>query len=257
MSGSHLVDTFNKTARNLTRPDELHQLLEAVTLELGFDFYALLHHVDLTPYSASLRHMQDGALVALTTYPEAWVADYVETRIVENDPVLLASHKTAVGFAWDDIPDLIPVSQEHREIRARTERAGIGAGFTVPANLPGEANGSCNFAMRTGRALPIRNLQTAQLIGSFAFQAARTMVTRARRGALPPVVRLTERQLDCVRLAARGKTDPEIAIILGVREGTVRRHFEDARMRYGVGTRVQVIMRAMFEGQIGLVDALR
>jgi LuxR family quorum-sensing system transcriptional regulator CciR len=163
-----------------------------------------------------------------------------------------------VGFCWSDLPTLIPVTEAHREIRERPLKAGIDDGFTVPAHLPGEANGSCNFAIATGRALPRDNLKMAQLVGGFAFQAARAMVFNAFPQAKRPIKGpLTQRQLECVMFAARGKSDWEIGQILGISQGTVKRHIEDARAHYEVGSRMQVVMRALFEGQIGLVDALR
>jgi LuxR family quorum-sensing system transcriptional regulator CciR len=202
--------------------------------------------------------MEKGELVALSTYPEAWVETYIADNIVANDPVLLASHRTNMGFAWSEIPTLITLTAAHLEIRARTKKAGIDDGFTVPAHVPGEANGSCNFATATGRALPRDNLKMAQLIGGFAFQAARAMAFNACPAAKRPVKGpLTPRQLECVLFAARGKSDWEIGKILGISPGTVKRHIEAARAHYEVASRMQVVMRALFEGQIALADALR
>lgn len=257
---SHLdaVQTFVDRARSVSEPAALKNLLADISTEMGFDYFALMHHVDLTGYTDALTHMKKGELVALGTYPDAWIETYIEDNIVANDPVLLASHRTNMGFKWSQIPSLIPVTDAHREIRRRTVKAGIDDGFTVPAHVPGEANGSCNFAMATGGALPEDNLKIAQLIGGFAFQAARAMVFNACPEAKTMRRRpLTQRQLECVLFAARGKSDWEIGQILGISPGTVKRHLEAARAHYDVGSRMQVVMRVLFEGQIGLVDALR
>lgn len=258
MSRLDVVQAFVDEAHALTKPSELRALLAGATAEMGFDYFALMHHVDLSGYNEALTHMEKGELVALSTYPDAWVETYIADNIVANDPVLLASCRTSMGFSWSEISKLIMVTEAHREIRARTVKAGIDEGFTVPAHLPGEANGSCNFAMATGRALPEKNLKLAQLIGGFAFQAARAMVWNRYPGARRPQKKpLSQRQLECVIYAARGKSDWEIGQILGISQGTVKRHIEDARAYYDVGSRMQVVMRALFEGQIGLVDALR
>ena len=258
MTGLNAVQAFVDKSRTLGSPSELRGLLADITTEMGFDYFALIHHVDLSGYSEALTHMEEGELVALGTYPESWIERYIADNIVANDPVLLASQRTNVGFCWSDIPTLIPVTDAHRDIRERTVKAGIDDGYTVPAHVPGEANGSCNFAMATGRALPHDNLKMAQLIGGFAFQAARAMVFNAFPEAKRPIKGpLTQRQLECVLFAARGKSNWEIGKILGISEGTVKRHIEDARAHYEVGSRMQVVMRALFEGQIGLVDALR
>lgn len=259
MSRLDAVQAFVDKARSLRRPSELHGLLAEITKEMGFDYFALMHHVDLTGYSQALTHMEQGELVALSTYPETWVEKYIADNIVANDPVLLASHRTNMGFSWSEIPSLISVTPAHREIRERTVKAGIDDGFTVPAHVPGESNGSCNFAMGSGSALPEdNNLKMAQLVGGFAFQAARAMVFNAcpEAKALRKAP-LTQRQLECVLFAARGKSDWEIGKILGISPGTVKRHLEAARAHYEVGSRMQVVMRVLFEGQIGLVDTLR
>lgn len=162
------INTFIELSRAARTPAELDRLILDITREMGFDHYALIHHVDLKGFAPDLRHMERGELVALWNYPEAWVEVYHERNIVANDPVLIASQRTNVGFVWEDMGNLIRITPLHRAITEDTRRAGLAQGFTVPAHIPGEANGSCNFAVRTGRTLPRHNLPMAQLVGSFA-----------------------------------------------------------------------------------------
>jgi LuxR family quorum-sensing system transcriptional regulator CciR len=185
------------------------------------------------------------------------VEAYVARNIVANDPVLLASERTNAGFIWDEVGNFIEVTADHRLVTEDTRHAGLVAGYTVPANVPGEANGSCNFAVRAGHALPIANLPMAQVVGAFAFQAARTLVLKAKdAGSKFSKVSLTQRQLECILFVARGKTDWEIGQILGISEETVKRHLADARDRYDVSKRMQVVMRAVYEGKIAMSDIL-
>lgn len=252
------VERFIEESKRATTPRALDTLLASISAEMGFDYYALIHHVDLAPMNPQLTHMEDGSLVALTNYPPGWVEAYVERNIVVDDPIHLASHRTNVGFRWDEVEKLIPVTSAHRSIRCDTLKAGIDQGYTVPANVPGEANGSCSFAMGFGRRLPEENLAMAQLVGSFAFQAARTLMLNAR--AAPASARyapLTHRQLECVFLVGKGKSDWEIGRILGVSEETVKHHLKLAREHYDVSRRVQVVMRAVYDGQIALTDLLK
>lgn len=251
------VLTFIEISKSITQPRDLDRLIADITKEMGFDHYALIHHVDLTAYSTDLDHMKKGNLAALWNYPEAWVEEYQARNIVANDPVLIASQRTNVGFVWEDMGDLIKITPLHRAIADDTKRAGLAQGFTVPAHIPGETNGSCNFAVGTGRPLPRENLAMAQLVGSFAFQAARAMVEKARRKVTPATTkRLGNRQLECIALVAQGKSDWEIGQILGISEFTVRRHLMLAKEHYDVVSRFQVVTRAMFEGQISLSDVI-
>ena len=69
------------------------------------------------------------------------------------------------------------------------------------------------------------------------------------KGALPDVS-LSPRQLECLRLAAAGKTSVEIGIILGISHRTVESYFEDCYRRLGVRGRTQAVARAK---ELGLI----
>lgn len=250
------VEQFIEQSRRVSTAHQLNDLLANISAEMGFDYYALIHHVDLTPMNARLSHMDEGRLVALTNYPEAWVETYVERNIVANDPVLLASHRSNVGFKWEDVPKYIDVTSTHRSITADTRKAGLDKGYTVPAHVPGEANGSCNFAMALGRPLPEHNLLMAQMVGSFAFQAARAMVLKARGRASATRSPLSSRQLECLALVARGKSDWEIARILNIGPESVKHHIKMVREHYDVPTRVQAVFRAIFDSQLTISDII-
>lgn len=60
---------------------------------------------------------------------------------------------------------------------------------------------------------------------------------------------LTGREKEALTWAARGKTSAEIAQILGLSKRTVDFHFDNARCKLGVATRIQAVMKAAF-GQL-------
>jgi LuxR family transcriptional regulator, quorum-sensing system regulator CciR len=250
------VQTFIDRSRRASNPVELHDLLLTISQEMGFDYFALLHHVDLKAHVPQDGRVLTSEFIALSNYPQYWVDQYVSDEVVNFDPVLLASQRTNVGFGWDQLPELITITPNHIEIIEKTRLAGISDGFTVPANIPGELNGSCNFAVGDSRTAPAASFAMAQLVGSFAFQAARTLVTRMRGVSESEAVRLTERQLECIVLVARGKTDWEIGKILGIAEETAKRHIADARARYDVTKRMQVVVRALYDGLVPISEML-
>jgi LuxR family quorum-sensing system transcriptional regulator CciR len=151
---------------------------------------------------------------------------------------------------------MIQVTRRDYEVLEEARKRGIGDGFTVPAHVPGEVNGSCSFATAAPASLREDQLALAHLVGAFAFEAARRL-TRMRDHSPDAPPRLTDRQRDCVLWAARGKTDWEIARILGVRHDTVIEHLRHARERYSVGKRTQLTVHALFDGSISFVDVLQ
>jgi LuxR family quorum-sensing system transcriptional regulator CciR len=63
---------------------------------------------------------------------------------------------------------------------------------------------------------------------------------------------LTARQIECIDLVARGKTDWEIGQILGISEETVASHVRQACERYGVNKRTSLVFLALVDGVIML-----
>lgn len=236
--------------RDISETDSEHGLADAlgiVTSELGFSYFALTHHVDI-------RRAPQPA-IRLHNYPEEWVRYYDDNSLGISDPVHRASHVTSVGFAWSEIPDMIALTPRDHEILQRGQAQGIGNGFTIPANVPGETHGSCSFANPRGVAIRGGELPVAQLVGAFAFEAARRLWRVRSPAAARP--KLTDRQLECVLWVARGKSDWEISRILGVEHETVVRHLKQARERYGVGKRTMLAVHALFDGSISFTDVLK
>jgi LuxR family transcriptional regulator, quorum-sensing system regulator CciR len=248
MTSMALVREFISSSAKSRDFSSLHAILEAVTLELGFRHFALLEHVDMTNRSPDT--------ILLHSYPEHWMSKSIRTKRYSSDPVHVASYKTHIGFAWADVGKIITLSPLHKEVLDEARRSGIGEGFTVPAHIPGETNGTCSFALPSGRALCPEALPAAQLIGSYAFEAARVIAQRSRRSVARPPVHLTNRQLECLVLVAKGKSDWEIATILGIKEDTVSEHLNDARRRYDVERRIQLLTHALHDGHLALSDAL-
>lgn len=231
---------------NVDSPDELHATMARISRELGFQYFALSQHVDMaTTRDQAFR---------LHNYPAAWQDYYDAHRLSVSDPVHRASHVTCIGFTWSRLPEMIALTPRDRQILSIGRAQGIGDGFTVPANVPGEARGSCSFANQAGRPLPDAALPFAQLVGAFGFEAARRFWMPRRNGSRVP---LTDRQRDCVLWAARGKSDWEISRILGVSEETVARHLKGAFCRYGVNKRTLLAIRALFDGTISFTDIFK
>jgi LuxR family quorum-sensing system transcriptional regulator CciR len=222
---------------------DLGALLGEATSELGFRYFALLHHGSLG--EAAPR------LIRIDNYPADWEGELLESRLFESDAVHEASARTNIGFVWDDLGQLVTLNSAHQAILSRGRRFGIGDGFTVPANVPGEPRGSCTFARTPGRTISKAALQCAELIGARAFYIARRMHGYPWTADRP---HLSRRERECLRLLAGGKTDWEIAAILGLSVETVHQYVKHARAAYDVVSRTQLVVRGLRDAWISYDD---
>ena len=220
--------------------------LGRATQTMGFDHFAL-------SFDYRMGRKQ-GAAMLVHDYPDEWAKVYVAFDLAGNDPVRRACEKAVTGFAWNTLERLIPLTRSDRQMLAVGRECGVGDGYTVPRHLPGEASGSCTFAVRPGASLPARMLLVAEIVGAFALANA-LRITGAVRAPSKPV--LSDRQRECVLWSARGKTAGEIATILGISAETVVQHLKVARERYDVHCRQSLILRALFDGLIGFGDIFK
>jgi len=87
---------------------------------------------------------------------------------------------------------------------------------------------------------------THRLLDRFAHLAAPS----APRGVPQGLGALTSRELDVLRALARGLSNAEIALALGVGETTVKTHVAHIREKYGLRDRVQAVIMAYDYGLV-------
>lgn len=115
--------------------------------------------------------------------------------------------------------------------------------------------GSCTFAGTGQPETAARFLGAAQMIGVFAFQAARRLQIGDIAQAADPL-RLHPRPRDCIILAGRGYSNKEIARALSLAPKTVDGYLAEARRLFGAHDRAELVVSAVLAGEIGL-DELR
>lgn len=236
-----LVDRFIGEAAASSSLPELRGVIHEASAELGFSYFALVHH--------RAADMKSGSSLQLDNYPLAWIEQRQRLLMGVEDPVHQASRRTNVAFAWSDLASVVALSRKQRELLETSRRFGLGNGLTIPVNIPGEPHGSFSFAMRRGERLANQFTQTAHIVGAYAFDAARRL---HRASAALRRRHLSRREIECIRLVAMGKSDWAIAKILGISFETVRQYLKHARATYGVVTRTQLVVAALRDEWISI-----
>lgn len=239
--GLKVVQDFVVAAAKIPSMADLRSLIEVAVRELGFDYFAIVHHVCFGRPA--------GEHVRLTNYPLDWVG-FVREQPKPSDPVLRAAERMSSGFKWDQLETLLDLTPAEREHLGHAARHGIVQGYTVPNHVPGETFGSCNFVAAEGTPFPDASVSAAQALGSFAFEAARRLVKQRPGEIYLRPAPLSDRQRECLLFVARGKSDSVIADLLAIRPKTVNEHIEAAKRRYSVATRSQLLVRALFRSEI-------
>lgn len=240
------LDRFVTRLRETEDLDSLEAIMIELTFELGFEQFALGHHVDLT------RPPRDA--VRLTNYAPDWITQSLENRFFADDPVHAVSARLVRPFFWQEIPDHLSLTRTQAETIERAKPYGLVEGFTVPVHQPGEYNGTCSFGARSFAQIDPICFSLAAMAATYAFECARRL-TRVGDGVAPkPPPHFTERMREAVILVGKGKTDAEIADIMRIARSTAHDHVEAGRRAYGNAQRPHLVLRAVYDGVISFAD---
>jgi DNA-binding CsgD family transcriptional regulator len=226
---------------------ELKKVFEKSLQDLGIRHFACCTHVDpLSPRSAAL---------VFQTYPGDWVREFSESGRYRIDPVFRYADERMVPFFWDDPEFRSVLTAPQLEILTDAEGRGLGHGYTVPIHPPGGQMASCSVVPDSG-VLDRGAYQAIFIMASFMFDA---MLRYSMRDDCSGTrsMQFSERERQCLELAAQGKDDWSIGSLLRISERTAHNHIERAKRRLGVCTRVQVIVHALNDGQISFGDVIK
>lgn len=227
---------------------ELKKTFEKSLQELGIRYFACCTHGD--PLNAR------NASLVFHTYPQDWVRTFSESGHYRIDPVFRYADERMIPFYWDDAEFRASLTNAQRAILLEAQRHGVGHGYTVPIHPPGVQMASCSVVPEPG-AVDRSSYQAIFTMACFMFDGMLRSSTRAECSGTPRSVQLSERERQCLELAAQGKDDWAIGSLLRISERTAHNHIERAKRRLGVCTRVQVIVHALSEGQISFGDVIK
>lgn len=242
-------DKFLEAMRVAKSVSDLEAIMMEWTRMIGFDQFAMGHHVDLTrPPESAIR---------LTNYHSDWIEQSLEKRLFAIDPIHAASARARRPFQWSEVSSFIVLTEVQKTILERAKSYGLITGYTVPVNMPGEFQGSCSFGANDLDRLHPYAYPLSQYITTFGFECARRLQRQMDDKVPEPIPNFTPKQRETLILVGRGKTDIEIGAVLGISPTTAHDHVEAGRRAYGNAQRAYMVLRAVYDGVITFAEVFR
>lgn len=237
-----VVDDFLRTVARIDTLQALQSLMQDITHEIGFGYFALISHSDLRLFRPGQVDIKD--------YPAAVADRIIGQGQFKRDPIMRACLFSDAAFVWSEISQIIRMDRRDRDSIEFGLRHGLTEGITVPSFKLGQLLGSCTFAGTPCQSRARKMLGIAQIIGIFAFQRARRLSGEVAAPAC--TMRLNPRPRDCVVLAGRGLSNKEIARALALSPRTVDGYLAAARRLFDVDDRTELVTAALLAGEIAL-----
>lgn len=180
-------------------------------------------------------------------FSDKWFNHYYREQFVNIDPRVAHSKTHSTPLLWE--PSLFS-SKVQKEMYEQAASHGLCSGITLPYHgVKGEVGMLCfstsaKPSPNTQREI-LQVLPTLSMIRDFAFEASFRF---ARRVKHEPVPTLTQRELECLKWCASGKSSWEIATIFSCSEAAVNFHFGNLRRKFNAHSRRHVVVKAIRYG---------
>lgn len=185
--------------------------------------------------------------VLLYGWPEDWTDRYEAMNHFEHDPIVAYMRRTPSAVFWRDAIGRHGASREARRVLSDAAAFNLKDGFALPlATLEGEQV-VVSFGGEEVDLSP-EEAGVVSLVSTIA--VGRAIQLSASRPAVVPRPSLTDREKECMRWAAHGKSEWEISRILGISEHTSEKHLLSAKAKLGAANRVQAVAEAIRHGYI-------
>ncbi|MDR0280279.1 MAG: LuxR family transcriptional regulator [Paucimonas sp.] len=228
--------------------DEQMDIIAELAAELGFD--ALSYDYTAVPLD-HVGEVLTPTVVSVRNTPGDWEDLWCSEGYYQIDPVQHLAITSIAPFVWSYRPEDETVLQRHLDRRhapvsGYLQDARLGCGATVPIHLP-----RGGLATLTGLRAHTSERDLAE---ARHFLADFSLLAHSLQEAAYPLllkegankaIRLTRRELECLRWAAEGLTAAEIAEQLNRSLATISLHLTSAMHKLGARNRVQAVARAV------------
>jgi DNA-binding CsgD family transcriptional regulator len=173
----------------------------------------------------------------------AWEKLSDQRNIPLRSPALTTARRQLAPFSFVEVFDNPALPPEQQWVWQMTREWGWKNGFVIPVHGPHGYFAYVSIASpERDLDLGIENRARLQMLAVLAHDRCSTLSLAERPDvASDSSGKLSERELECMRWVAAGKTDWEIATILVISSSTARFHIENARRKLDASTRAQAV----------------
>lgn len=225
------------TIGELEGESDVRNIFESICEHYAFQGFAVL---SLPSRSVSSLFK----LVKMTSWPMDIVKQYDAFGLLKTSPVFEQLRNSTVPFTIDNTSPLA-FSSSVNIAKGLFARAGFGRMVFVPVH---DADGRRSAVAFGGdrSELSREELNVVTFVAGHAFNRLSEIWSASRRAPGS----LSRREIECLRLAAAGKTTVEMARLLSLSEYTVNHYLNRATRKLDSVNRVQTIAKALRAGLI-------
>ncbi|WP_282610158.1 LuxR family transcriptional regulator [Pelagibius sp. Alg239-R121] len=246
--GSKIYSLWNISEKSLDacgNLDAVGDSLAEVAADLGLPFFSYL----LVRPGEGLA--KSGSDVLITNYAPEWCTRYQHKLYKHYDPVALIAGRSRLPFFWDSGSFLRPFRKDQRRVFHEGRTFNIACGYSIPIAGPdGDVGVFSVVASRDGHLTDAVKGAGGDIYVSAIHAHDRVMRLLSDDTDDHEDVRLSAREIECLKWTAEGMTTNAIAETISISPATVNYHLNKAIRKLEASNRHHAAIKAIRAGLI-------
>jgi len=181
-------------------------------------------------------------------WPKDWIEFYEKNQFAEYDIVPIEARRRIRSFWFNSVVERFKLNEKQKQLYDAGVAFGWKDVFCVPIHGPGSMQGLVTMATREQLTLGAADCAVLEMMARAVWERCRTAEGFGMFD--PKMAQLSPREVECLQWAAAGKSDTDIATLVGISSATAHFHIEQAKKRFGVKTRVEAVAVGVLQGLI-------
>ncbi|WP_136660293.1 LuxR family transcriptional regulator [Nitratireductor sp. XY-223] len=239
MSSELFTDDIHSDVSELNTSFDVFKYLRKTTERFGLHYFSVLVLPGDTTGSFTNHSI-------INNWPPDMIKAYDRLDLINLSPVISALKRQVTPVTWH-VDDVLTtkISDVLASARDAFYKKGFVRGVNFPVHDSRSMRGSVGFA---GDREPFENRELLELsMISIHIYDRLSQLTQHREADAPP---LSDRELECLRWTAAGKTSSEISTILSLSEHTVNHYLISATKKLDAVNRTQAVAKSIRKGWI-------
>jgi DNA-binding CsgD family transcriptional regulator len=253
LESNAVIDPFLRDLDACTNLEELGPIFHKAFSDVGFG-YSAYTRLDQPGYEQISSDVFQRSMVMVTTFPAEWRWRYNRQSYHQTDPIYRHCRSNVSSIGWQQVMRCGELAPIQRQMFSEAHDCGLADGLAIP--LHGPRGGFAVVALSSdqmesefNRIVEARR-HTAHLMAFHFHAVVEKMLLREEETS--KTVELTERETECMKWSALGKSSWEISQILSLSERTVNFHMGNAIRKLDVSNRTHAVAKSIYYGLISL-----
>jgi len=239
----NLEEYIKETSLAYTNEEIKNLFLSAIN-KYGYNkmhFLLLSDHIDIGLKSG---------IGIVHNYDNNFIEHYIENEFGKFDSALKYGAAQSDAFEFSEIEKKLKLSPIQRKILNFKKECGLYHSAAIPLRgcknqiaamvISSTKDADCDF-----------NKDILTILSNQFYRHFKRINTKDENKQLLNIL-ITETEREIIRLAAMGKSDTEIAILMEISKHTVNMHFRNIFTKMGINNRILVIVEALVTGLIAI-----